>query len=175
MEAADHSSVSWRQSRPKNAALHLIGKHEVFPKKTLFSCQLYSYTEAVAQHSANEMNTQQLKRHCLQFPGAVETLHGAPANILVYSVEGKTYAYFKTSEPERWRFSLRVTPDRFIELTDVPGVKPARFRARHHWVTIVDVKQFPADYLTELVTGSYRRAVESLSKTRRKALALLPD
>jgi predicted DNA-binding protein (MmcQ/YjbR family) len=170
MEAQDHSSVSRRQSRPKNAALHLIGKQEVFPKKTLFSCQLCSYTEAVAQHLAKEMNTQQLKRHCLQFPGAVETLHGAPANILVYSVEGKTYAYFKTSEPERWRFSLRVTPDRFIELTDVPGVKPARFRARHHWVTIVDVKQFPADYLTELLAGSYRRAVESLSKTRQKAL-----
>lgn len=117
------------------------------------------------------MNTQQLKRHCLRFPGAVETLYGAPANILVYAVEGKNFAYFKTSEPERWRFSLRVTPDRFLELTDVPGVKPARFRARHHWVTIVDVKQFPADYLTELVAGSYWRAVASLSKTRQKALA----
>jgi len=121
------------------------------------------------------MNTQQLKRHCLGFPCAVETLHGAPANILVYAVEGKTFAYFKTSEPERWRFSLRVAPDRFLELTDVPGVKPARFRARHHWVTIVDVKQFPADYLAELVAGSYRRAVESLSKARQRALESSPD
>jgi predicted DNA-binding protein (MmcQ/YjbR family) len=90
--------------------------------------------------------------------------------LLVYAVEGKTYAYFKTSAPEQWRFSVRVTPDRFIELTDVPGVKPARFRARHHWITIVDVSKFPADYLTELVAGSYRRAVASLTKARQQAL-----
>jgi predicted DNA-binding protein (MmcQ/YjbR family) len=116
------------------------------------------------------MNTQQLKRHCLQFPGAVETLHGEPSNILVYKVGDKTFAYFKTSEPERWRFSVRVTPDRFLELTDMPGVKPARYMGRFHWVTIVDVSKFPADYLAELVAGSYRRAVESLSKARQKAL-----
>lgn len=122
------------------------------------------------QHLAKEMNTQQLKRHCLQFPGAQETLYDAPSNILVYAVDGKTYAYFKTSAPEQWRFSVRVTPDRFLELTDVPGVKPARFRARHHWVTIIDVNKFPADYLTELVAGSYRRALESLTKARQKAL-----
>jgi predicted DNA-binding protein (MmcQ/YjbR family) len=119
------------------------------------------------------MNTQQLKRYCQQFPGAVETLHGAPSSILVYKVEGKTFAYFKTSEPERWRFSIRVTPDRFIELTDMPGVKPARYMGRYHWVTIVEVNKFPADYLTELVDSSYRRAVESLSKTRQRALAAL--
>ncbi|RFP08235.1 MULTISPECIES: MmcQ/YjbR family DNA-binding protein [unclassified Duganella] len=117
------------------------------------------------------MNTQQLKRHCQQYPGAVETLHGEPSNILVYKVGDKTFAYFKTSEPERWRFSLRVTPDRFLELTDVPGVKPARYMGRFHWVTIVDVSKFPADYLTELVAGSYRRAVESLSKAKQKALS----
>lgn len=118
-----------------------------------------------------EMNTQQLKRHCQQYPGAVATLHGEPSNILVYKVEGKTFAYFKTSEPERWRFSLRVTPDRFLELTDVPGVKPARYMGRFHWVTIVDVSKFPADYLAELVAGSYRRALASLSKAKQKALS----
>lgn len=120
------------------------------------------------------MNTEQLKRHCRQYPGTVETLHGEPSNILVYKVGDKTFAYFKTSKPEQWRFSLRVTPDRFLELTDRPGVKPARYMGRFHWVTIVDVGQFPADYLTELVAASYRRAVESLSKARQKALAT-PD
>jgi hypothetical protein len=39
----------------------------------------------------------------------------------VYTVGGRKFAYFKTSEPERWRFSTRVAPDRFIELTDVPA------------------------------------------------------
>lgn len=116
------------------------------------------------------MNTDQLKELCRRYPGAVETLHGAPGNILVYKVGGKTFAYFKTSEPEMWRFSVRASPDRFLELTDVPGVKPARYMGRFHWVTVVEVQKFPEDYLAELVEWSYRKAFSSLSKTRRNAL-----
>jgi predicted DNA-binding protein (MmcQ/YjbR family) len=117
------------------------------------------------------MNVAQLKRHCRKYGGAVETLHGHPSNILVYAVGGKTFAYFKTSEPERWRFSFRVTPSRFLELTDMPGVKPARYMGRFHWVTIVQVHTFPSPYLVELVEASYRRAVESLSKTKQLDIA----
>jgi predicted DNA-binding protein (MmcQ/YjbR family) len=98
----------------------------------------------------------------------METLYGEPYNFLVYSVGGKKFAYFKTSDPEKWRFSMHVTPDRFIELTDMPGVKPARYRGRYGWITIVDVSAFPTGYLRELVESSYRRALASLSRARRK-------
>lgn len=117
------------------------------------------------------MNVVRLKTYCADLTGSVVTLHGAPSNILVYAVGGKTFAYFKTSEPERWRFSLRVTPDRFLELTDMPGVKPARYMGRFHWITIVNVAAFPPDYLAELVDASYRRALASLSKARQRAIA----
>lgn len=116
------------------------------------------------------MNVAQLKAFCRRFPGAVETLYREPSNFLVYSVGGKKFAYFKTSHPERWRFSTRVAPDRFVELTDVPGVKPARYRGRFHWVTIVDVRRFPASYLTELVEWSYEKACASTSKAKRNAI-----
>jgi predicted DNA-binding protein (MmcQ/YjbR family) len=115
------------------------------------------------------MNIKQLKVHCKRLPGAIETLHGAPSNILVYAIGGKTFAYFKTSEPEQWRFSFRVTPERFLELTDVPGVKPARYMGRFHWVTVVDVSKFPADYLVELVDASYQRALGALSRAKQQA------
>jgi predicted DNA-binding protein (MmcQ/YjbR family) len=114
------------------------------------------------------MNVSQLKKFCRGFPGATETLYEEPYNFLVYAIGGKKFAYFKTSDPERWRFSTRVTPDRFIELTDVPGVKPARYRGRFHWITIVEVSTFPGAYLTELVEWSYRRSRGSLSKARQK-------
>jgi predicted DNA-binding protein (MmcQ/YjbR family) len=117
------------------------------------------------------MDITQLKALCRQFSGSVETLYGHPSNILVYAVGGKTFAYFKTSEPEQWRFSVRVTPSRFLELTDMPGVKPARYMGRFHWVTIVKVPEFPPAYLSELVQASYRRALESLSKTKQRAIA----
>ena len=115
------------------------------------------------------MNVPQLKAFCKRFPEATETRYDEPYNFLVYSVRGRKFAYFKTSEPERWRFSTRVTPDRFIELTDMPGVKPARYRGRFGWITIVNVAAFPAAYLRELVTASYQRAQSPLGKPRRRA------
>ena len=116
------------------------------------------------------MNVPQLKEFCRGFPGGTETLYKEPYNFLVYAVGGKKFAYFKTSDPERWRFSTRVSPDRFIELTDVPGVKPARYRGRFGWVTIVKVHSFPEAYLRELVGWSYQKAFNSLSRAKRFAI-----
>ncbi|MGX9786588.1 MmcQ/YjbR family DNA-binding protein [Janthinobacterium lividum] len=117
------------------------------------------------------MTIDELKEFCAARPGAQAVLYDAPSNILVYAVAGKKFAYFKTSMPEQWRFSLRVSAGRFIELTDMPGVKPARYMGRFHWVTIVDVTRFPADYLAELVQDSYARAVASLTRAQRAAIA----
>ena len=117
------------------------------------------------------MNVRQLKQFCRGFGGATETLYEEPYNFLVYAVGGRKFAYFKTSDPERWRFSTRVAPDRFVELTDVPGVKPARYMGRFQWITIVNGSGFPAPYLKELVEWSYQRAVCSLSKSRQRHFA----
>lgn len=116
------------------------------------------------------MDVTALKAHCARYPGVSSRLYGEPGNVLVYGVGSKQFAYFKTSEPERWRFSVRVTPERFLELTDVPGIKPARYLARYHWVTIVDVRSVPQAYLRELVTWSYHKALSALS--RRQQLLL---
>ncbi|MFP5391020.1 MAG: MmcQ/YjbR family DNA-binding protein [Gammaproteobacteria bacterium] len=116
------------------------------------------------------MTVDELKQFCRAFAGATETVHGAPSNVLVYSVGDKHFAYFKLSEPEKWRFSLRVTPDRFVELTGIDGVKPARYMGRFHWVTIVQVSHFPQDYLEELVSWSYHKALGSLTKARQRAV-----
>ena len=116
------------------------------------------------------MDTTQLRNICGRFAGASSRLHGDPRNVLVYSVGDRNFACFKTSDPEKWRFSIRVTADRFVELTDIPGIKPARYMGRYHWVTIVDVRSVPADYLAELVEWSYQKALGSLSKARRTKL-----
>lgn len=116
------------------------------------------------------MNVAQIMAFCAGLPGSSGEEDGPPYNILTYKVAGKKFAYFKTSDPERWRFSLRVSPSRFLELTDQPGIKPARYLARFHWVTIVDVGAFPEAYLLELIEASYRRAVQSLPQYRQRTL-----
>jgi predicted DNA-binding protein (MmcQ/YjbR family) len=95
---------------------------------------------------------------------------GEPYNVLLYEIGGKQFAYFKLSEPEKWRFSFRVTPERFLELTEQPGIKPARYMGRWRWVTVVDVRSVPPDYLKELVDWSYRDALGKLSRMRQRAL-----
>ncbi|MGV3740734.1 MAG: MmcQ/YjbR family DNA-binding protein [Burkholderiaceae bacterium] len=105
------------------------------------------------------MNVASVKEHCSRYPSSSSKLFGPPSNVLVYYAGGRKFAYFKTSEPEQWRFSIHTTPQRFLELTDMPGVKPARHLARFHWVTVVDVSTFPEDYLLELITWSYTSAV----------------
>ena len=83
------------------------------------------------------MNVAQLKRYCRGLPEAAAADPGPPYNWLVYSVRGRKFAYFKTSEPERWRFSVRVSPDRFVELTDNgPHARFARCppRGRSQWL-----------------------------------------
>ncbi|HYM87158.1 MAG TPA: MmcQ/YjbR family DNA-binding protein [Pseudoxanthomonas sp.] len=122
------------------------------------------------------MDVAAVKAHCSRYPAASSKLFGTPSNVLAYSVGDKQFAYFKTSEPEQWRFSIRTDPERFLELTDVPGIKPARYMARFHWVTIVDVRTVPADYLQELITWFYTRALASLPKRQQSVIAgELPD
>ena len=64
------------------------------------------------------------------------------------------------------QFSVRVDPGRFLELTSVEGIKPARYMARFHWVTIVDVRRVPPAYLRELIAWSYDKALSRLSKRK---------
>lgn len=116
------------------------------------------------------MNVDAVKQHCSRYPGSSFELFGPPSNVLVYHVGGRRFAYFKTSEPEKWRFSIRTSPERFLELTGVPGIKPARYMAKFRWVTIVDVASMPADYLQELIGWSYAKALSGLSKRQQRAI-----
>lgn len=113
------------------------------------------------------MDAAEVKAFCAGCPGALSKLFGPPSNVLVYYVGGRKFAYFKTSDPEKWRFSIRVVPERFLELTDVPGFKPARYLARLHWVTIVDVNAVPAEVLHELIESSYAQALSRPGRRRR--------
>lgn len=120
------------------------------------------------------MNTASVKTHCGRLPGATTKRHALPVNVLSYQVGGNTFAYFKTSEPECWRFSVRVNAERFLALTSVEGIKPARFMARFHWVTIVDVRRVLPAHLRELIAWSYDKALSRLSKRKWLEIAAAP-
>jgi predicted DNA-binding protein (MmcQ/YjbR family) len=152
------------------AGIDPVGRTRLL-RPALLTCAIPAFA-GMTSECGDAMDTPQLKAHCGRLAGAVSVTYGPPSNILVYSIGGKWFAYFKLSEPEKWRFSVRVSANRFVELTDVPGIKPARYRGRFHWITIVDVRTVPEDYLTELVAWSRDKALRSLSKVQQaRALA----
>ncbi|WP_315981037.1 hypothetical protein [Aliamphritea spongicola] len=61
-------------------------------------------------------------------------------------------------------FQPQSHPEQYLELTDQPGIKPARYMHRFHWISIVHVAQLPDDYLQMLISDSYTRALNTLSK-----------
>ena len=104
------------------------------------------------------MQLSELNHFCLSLPGATQATLAKPSNVHYFCIGKKQFAYYKTSEPEKGRFSLRVSPERFLELTDQSGIKPARYMGRWHWITIVDVASVQEQHLTELVSWSYEAA-----------------
>ena len=140
------------------ATLTVVVEPRLFPLVLVIDMWLLGFHHVVSTFTRLTFDSESFCNHRFLVLG-LPWIVLAGVGILVYTVGGSKFAYFKTSEPERWRFSVRVTPDRFVELTDIPGVKPARWRGRYGWITIVDVATFPAGYLKELIDASYRRAL----------------
>lgn len=113
----------------------------------------------MSSHSIEE-----IKIYCRSFAGSYEKELPHPSNVLVFYVHNKKFAYFKTSEPEQWRFSLRVAPERFLELTDQPNIKPARYMQRFHWISITKIGLQDMDVLKKLIDWSYQKSFSHLSK-----------
>ena len=116
------------------------------------------------------MNVQQLQAYCASLAYSSVDHYTDNRNILIYSIDHKKFAYFKTSEPQRWRFSIRVSPEHFLELTDQHGIQPARYMHRFYWISIVNVARIDEDFLKQLVQYSYQHTWQSLTKKRQRAL-----
>ena len=69
---------------------------------------------------------------CRNLPGSTDQRQWE--NDQVFKVGGKMYACTGLTADSPW--SVKVEAHRFLELTDQPGVSPAPYLARFHWVQI---------------------------------------
>lgn len=106
---------------------------------------------------------------CRSLPGVTEDVKWD--NDLVFSVGGKMFACFELPEGEP--FSFKVHPDTFDVLTGQPGIKPAPYLAKHHWVSVESQGVLPSDVLDELVEESHGLVASKLSKKRRTELGIV--
>lgn len=105
------------------------------------------------------MNMEKAKQVCRSLPGATEDIKwGAD---LVFSVGEKMFA---VTDAEQKGFAFKVDDDRFLELTDRPGIIPAPYLARAKWVYIQDPKAVSDKEAAELLRRSYELVFAKLTK-----------
>jgi predicted DNA-binding protein (MmcQ/YjbR family) len=113
------------------------------------------------------MNIEQLRKFCLAFPGATEDIKwGAD---LCFSVAGKMFTVTSADSRETG-MSVKTTPEKFAELTERPGIIPAHYVARYHWITIEDPKAVTSAELKELIRESYQMVFDKLPAKVRKSI-----
>jgi len=117
------------------------------------------------------MNETELKAICTDWPGVVSTVKWD--NDLVFTVAGKTFAVFCLHGPHRGRISFKVDAERFLELTDQPGIAPAAYMARPFWVSIADPDRFARKKMGEFVRRSYELVRAGLSRRQQAGLDAL--
>jgi predicted DNA-binding protein (MmcQ/YjbR family) len=93
---------------------------------------------------------------------------------LVFSVGGKMFVVTHEDGSDAGRLSFKVPDERFLELTDQPGVIPAPYLARARWVSITEPSHFTTAQLQALLLDAYVTVRAKLSKKLQAELGPLP-
>jgi predicted DNA-binding protein (MmcQ/YjbR family) len=107
------------------------------------------------------MDFEAAKALCRGFPGCTEDIKwGADA---VFSVGDKMFAVTGSEVPAKG-ISFKVDDERFLELTDRPGIIPAPFLARAKWVHVSGDAQLGDAEAAALLRRSWELVFAKLTK-----------
>lgn len=112
------------------------------------------------------MNIDFVRKYCLSFPQAKESLQWGET--LCFKVGGKIFAMLSLDAVPP-HLSLKTTPERFAELTELEGIVPARYVGRYKWVTLEQLDVLPTRDLKDLIGVSYEMVARKLPAKKRSA------
>lgn len=115
------------------------------------------------------MHDEQLTAICGSWPGVSADIKWDHDR--AWSVGGKMFAVLALDGPQRGQLSMKVDNSRFLELTDLPGVHPAPYLARAHWVSLSPGHSLPPEQVEAMLRDSYRMIRAKLPKRVRDTLA----
>lgn len=124
----------------------------------------------MANPSGRGITAAGLKVLCRPWPGVAAEIKWE--SNLVFSVGDKMFAMM--SDGENGRLSFKVADQRFLELTDQPGIIPAPYLARAHWVSIDQPQHFCTDALQAFVRDAYSLVRARLTRKLQATLGPLP-
>jgi predicted DNA-binding protein (MmcQ/YjbR family) len=113
------------------------------------------------------MNIDWVRNYCMSLPHATESVQWG--NDLVLKINGKMFAVV-VLEPAKVWLSFKCSPEEFAQLIERPGIIPAPYSARYHWVALETEDALTVSELKTLLRRSYDLVVEKLPKKARAAL-----
>ena len=114
------------------------------------------------------MNIEWVRRHCLAMPHATESVQWG--HDLVFKIGGKMFAIVVLEPAEVW-MSFKCSPQEFSELIERPGIIPAPYVARYHWVALEAEDALTQAEIKRLLHSSYDLVWNKLPKKARAALS----
>jgi predicted DNA-binding protein (MmcQ/YjbR family) len=111
------------------------------------------------------MNVDSVRAYCLSFPQARENLQWGET--LCLKVGGKIFVTLSLdSVPPT--LCLKCTPEKFVELVEQEGIRPAPYVGRYKWVLLERLDVLGDEELEDLIRQSYQM-VAAKTKAKRKA------
>ena len=105
-----------------------------------------------------------VKAYCLSLPGATHDVKWGKDHC--YSIGGKMFAVVGPDGS----MSFKVDDERFLELTDRPGMAPAPYMAKHKWILVQDLRNADEAEIRALVQRSRALVVAKLPKKVQREL-----
>ncbi|HTS28271.1 MAG TPA: MmcQ/YjbR family DNA-binding protein [Bryobacteraceae bacterium] len=107
------------------------------------------------------MNLEWVRKYCMALPHTTEqVLWGGD---LVFKIGGKMYAVV-VLDVAPVCMSFKCTPEEFAELVERPGVIPAPYSARYHWVALENEDALPVAEIKRLLRQAYDLVLAKLPK-----------
>ena len=115
-----------------------------------------------------DMDFDAAKALCRSFPGCTEDTKWD--HDTVFSVGAKMFAVTNKEGPSTG-FSLKADDERFLELTDRPGIIPAPYLARAKWVFVTPEAQLDDAEFAALLRRSYELVFAKLTRKLQREIA----
>jgi predicted DNA-binding protein (MmcQ/YjbR family) len=120
------------------------------------------------------MNVDWVRAHCLTLPHTTEQILWG--DDLVFKIGGKMYAVVVLASSDKVPrhkvvMSFKCTPEVFAELVERPGIIPAPYSARSHWVALEREDALPRAEIKRLIGQSYGLVFAKLPKRLQVELA----
>ena len=114
------------------------------------------------------MDHESIRAFCLSLPHVTEDIQWEKD--LLFRIGNKMFTVLALDDSTGHVMSFKCTPEAFAELTERPGIVPAPYVARYHWVALERFDALKAAELKSLIKDSYEMVRAKLPRKVRARL-----